>query len=195
MNRTIVIILLATVITSGACTTKSGKASDDSKTAKREMVPAQLRASEPLVTDMATSNGFPLVKDGVAADIAYDIDDANVVRISASLFADDIEKVTGIKAYVRPSNVKTRGAANAVVYAGTLGQSSQLDAILKAKKIDTSAIKGKWESYLIVSVDAPEPGVDRGLLIIGSDRRGGAPGGFRERAIGEIGPVAAALGG
>ena len=65
-----------------------------------------------------------------------------------------------------------------MVYVGTLGHSPMVDGIIAARGVDVSAIRGKWESYEIVSVDAPAAGVEKGLLVMGSDRRGTAYGVF-----------------
>ena len=46
-------------------------------------------------------------------------------------------------------------------------------------------LRGAWESYLIATVRAPAPGIDRALVIVGSDRRGTAYGAYElSRAIG-----------
>jgi hypothetical protein len=39
-------------------------------------------------------------------------------------------------------------------------------------KIDVSDVRGRWEAFLIDVVEKPLPGVDRALVIAGSDRRG-----------------------
>src|SRR5262245_19378477 len=88
------------------------------------------RATESLVTDAPAAESFPLGDSGRAADIAYDVSDAAVVRIAAELLAGDIEKVTGIKPALLPSKEAPPTASKAVVYAGTLGHSGKTDAIL-----------------------------------------------------------------
>src|SRR4029078_12183131 len=55
---------------------------------------------------------------------------------------------------------------------GTIGRSAIIDQLATAKKIDTSSIAGKWESYLIQVVADPLPGVSSALVIAGSDKRG-----------------------
>jgi hypothetical protein len=49
-----------------------------------------------------------------------------------------------------------------------------VDAIVKDSKLDVSRIRGKWESYIIATLDRPLPNVRSALVIIGSDRRGTA---------------------
>ncbi|MGB9468308.1 MAG: glycosyl hydrolase 115 family protein, partial [Candidatus Acidiferrum sp.] len=60
---------------------------------------------------------------------------------------------------------------SAVIIA-TLGKSALLDQLIRDHKIDTAALAGKWESYLIQTVAHPIPGVSSALLIVGSDKRG-----------------------
>ncbi len=107
---------------------------------------------------------FPLVLDGRAAPIRVDgADDPGVLRAAGDLQAD-IERVTGIKPEISTGKVE--------VIVGTLGRSAWIDQLAKAGKIDAAAIAGKWESFLISTVEKPLPGVDRALVIAGSDRRG-----------------------
>ncbi len=43
---------------------------------------------------------------------------------------------------------------------------------MQEKKVDVHGIAGAWEASLVQSVDKPFPGVDRALVIAGSDKRG-----------------------
>lgn len=61
---------------------------------------------------------------------------------------------------------------NTVIIAGTIGQSTVIDQLVKSNKIDISMIKGKWESFISQVVKNPLPGVDKALVIAGSDVRG-----------------------
>ena len=47
-----------------------------------------------------------------------------------------------------------------------------IDGLVKAGKIKTDTIAGKWESFIIATVAQPLPGVDQALVIAGSDKRG-----------------------
>jgi hypothetical protein len=59
-----------------------------------------------------------------------------------------------------------------VIIAGTIGKSPLIDRLVKKKKIDVRDIHGKWESFVIQTVEKPFPGVKRALVIAGSDKRG-----------------------
>jgi hypothetical protein len=138
-----------------------------------------LWAAEPsLVSDALTPGaaGFPLVANHEAAEIFYDAGDYDCVKIAAGLLSDDVERVSGLKPPLHPSNNKRDSFGKQVVFIGALGHSPAVDAIIKDKHIDVSAIAGKWESYEILTIDSPLPGVDKGLMVIGSDRRGAAYG-------------------
>ncbi|HMA96431.1 MAG TPA: glycosyl hydrolase 115 family protein, partial [Polyangiaceae bacterium] len=113
---------------------------------------------------------IPLVADGAATPIVVSATDyQGVVRVAGDL-QSDIERVTKIKPVLVqdkiPDNTKT------VVIVGTLGKSPLVDGLIAAGKLDPSPIKGKWETHLIQPVENPAPGVDRALVIVGSDKRG-----------------------
>lgn len=126
------------------------------------------------VSETFHAGDFKLVFDGTAAAIVVDSNDFPVVQIAAGDFASDIERVSGIKPRV--------GGINATeateVFIGTLGHSAVIDRLASEGKIDAGAIRGKWESFLVVVVNDPAPGVKSGLVIAGSDRRGTAYGVF-----------------
>jgi len=124
---------------------------------------------ERLVEFHARAGGFPLVVAGQAAPLLIDSQDyPGAIRAANDLEAD-ITRVTGIS----PKVIRDDSAPGAVaVIIGTVGRSRMIDALIKSGKIDGAAIAGKWESFLIQVVDAPAPGIERGLVIAGSDKRG-----------------------
>ncbi|HLU07472.1 MAG TPA: glycosyl hydrolase 115 family protein [Woeseiaceae bacterium] len=110
-----------------------------------------------------------LVQDGAAIPLWLDAgDQAGVLRAARDL-QSDIERVTGVQPDLLTSPVAKAGAA---IIAGTLGHSSLIDDLVARGKLDVRAIEGRWESFVREVVDAPMPGVDRALVIAGSDRRG-----------------------
>ena len=115
-----------------------------------------------------------LVAEGRVAGIYYSTEDAKVVQVAAEALRDDIQRVTD----QRPQVSTDAPQMSHAVLIGTIGQSPLIDGLISAGKIDVSAIKGKWEAYAAAVVDNPLPGVDRGLIIAGSDRRGTAFGVF-----------------
>ena len=117
----------------------------------------------------ASSGSFTLAKDGKVAPLFVDAQDfAGVARAAADLQAD-VERVTKVK----PEMLKGDALSGKnVVIIGTLGKSKVVDALAKSGKIDTKAVTGKWESFVIATVDKPMAGVDQALVIAGSDKRG-----------------------
>lgn len=71
-----------------------------------------------------------------------------------------------------PLYTKTKDYKDTVIIVGTIGHSTLIDQLVKAKKIDVSKIKGKWESFVSQVVKNPLPGVPKALVIAGSDARG-----------------------
>ena len=116
------------------------------------------------------SGDFPLVHQDKAATIIASSEDTKVAQIAAAHLAGDIEKVTGEK----PPLKNTPEPTDTAVIIGTLNRSPLIDAVIRNGKVDVSKIKGKWETYIIATVERPLPNVRSALVIIGSDRRGTA---------------------
>lgn len=126
------------------------------------------------VSENATAGSLPLAASGQAAAIYYSAGDAAVVGIAANALRDDVQRVTGSVSTV---STGTPSGASAVLI-GTVGKSALIDSLVATGKIDVSAIQGKWEAYTTAVVANPMAGVDRALVIAGSDRRGTAFGVF-----------------
>lgn len=132
---------------------------------------AQVVVSE---TAPRSKSSFALAAGSARADICYDADDDLVIAKVAGLFAEDVNMVTGRKP--RVVTEPTRG--NMAVIVGTIGKSDYIKQLAEKGKIDISPLEGQWERYLVQIVDNPFPGVRKGLVIAGSDRRGAAYGLF-----------------
>ncbi len=131
------------------------------------------KAQVTLVETSAGTNIFPLVTSSANTVVCYDVDDAIVVGKSASLFVDDVERVTG-KKIALASDRKLPKSANYAIIVGTVGQSEWIDELAAKNKIDTKSIEGGWERYTIQLVDRPGEGIKKAIVIAGSDRRGAA---------------------
>ena len=136
----------------------------------------------PFVRFAAMPGGVTIADAAGAAPILHDPGDAAVVGHAVADLADDIATVSG----QRPGLVAAPPAsARTLVIVGTLGSSRTIDALAARRRIDVRRLRGAWESFLIVTVARPVPGVDRALVIVGSDRRGTAYGVYElSRAIG-----------
>src|SRR5690242_627485 len=116
----------------------------------------------------AAPGSFPLVSTAPAS-IVFDTNDwAGVIRAANDL-STDVNRVTG-RAPAMATALK--GSGKNLVVIGTIGKSALIDRLVREKKIDVSAIAGKWESFLIEVVARPFSGVNSALVICGSDKRG-----------------------
>jgi hypothetical protein len=117
----------------------------------------------------ATPGAIRLAGGGGAATMLTDSQDYPGVLRAARDLQTDISRVTS----VRPAMIAAvPGSAADLVVAGTLGKDRFIDQLVAAGKLDVTAIKGRWESFLIQVVPQPWPGVKRALVIAGSDKRG-----------------------
>lgn len=123
----------------------------------------------------ATRKGFTLAANGSAADLLVDKNDQNTVLLATKLFSEDIEKVAGQKAEIK-KNVNS--VSSVCVIIGSIENSSLIKELIKNRSIDVAEVKGKWESCLIQVIKNPFKGVEKALVVAGSDRRGTAYGLF-----------------
>ncbi|MET9970097.1 glycosyl hydrolase 115 family protein, partial [Streptomyces sp. NPDC006356] len=113
---------------------------------------------------------FPLVQGGTAVELYVDAaDDPAVIRAAGDLQAD-IERVSGVRPVLR--HTLPEQAAAGLVLVGTLGASPVLDRLVARGRLDVTRVKGRWEASVTQVVERPLPGVERALVIAGSDRRG-----------------------
>ena len=131
-------------------------------------VQAAVVLDQEIVSETQLDGAFPLVADENASFVMVDEDDwAGVVRAVGDLQLD-VERVTGKKPVVSTSD----NGSKYCVIVGTLGKSKLIDALVSNRKLDASDLKGKWESFVITTIDNPAPGVTQALVIAGSDKRG-----------------------
>jgi hypothetical protein len=115
------------------------------------------------------ASGFPLIHAGKPAPVYVDRDAERPVARVAADFASDLQKVSG----TAPSVIHDlNGVTGDVVIVGEVGHSPVIDALIAAGKLKVDAITGQWEAYEQAVVDHPLPGIDKALVIVGSDRRG-----------------------
>ncbi|KAA6346462.1 hypothetical protein EZS27_006042 [termite gut metagenome] len=119
-------------------------------------------AADPFVFTKGSSSWFPLALKGMPASIMTDVSDKGVLRAVNDLH-EDLKRVTNC--------LPLTYLANAVII-GTVGQSALIDRLIKEGKIDRNDLAGKFEKYIIQTVENPVKGVDKGLVIAGSDKRG-----------------------
>lgn len=126
---------------------------------------------------MAAKSGFAIAGNGAASQIYIDPKgrDHEGLDLVARSFANDVEMVAGIM----PEVVTDAGRLNGtVLIAGSIGNNDLIDSLIAKGRIDISALKDKWETFLIRVVENPVPGVEKAVVVVGSDKRGAVYGIF-----------------
>ncbi len=109
-----------------------------------------------------------LVSGGQAVPFLVEAEAHEGVRRVAGKVAEDVRRVSGAL-----PQIISAPAGEVLVLCATLGASPLADALIAAGKLpEAERIRGKWECWLTALVDAPFEGVDRALVILGSDKRG-----------------------
>ena len=127
------------------------------------------------LTAINNPHSFPIVDNGSSATLYYDTADAKVVGVAARAFQQDVALVTGVKPSLLLAG-NTMG--NTAIIIGSISNSSLIKQLIQSKKLDATNIAGKWESFIITTVQNPFPGVAKALVVAGSDARGTAYGVF-----------------
>lgn len=110
------------------------------------------------------------------AAIYTDSNEQPLIKRSALLLQQDIERVTGKKPAIVTQLNKTY---NRYIIIGSTGSSGILTKWQAAGKLNLKAITGKWEAYSIQTISGiPGLPAAKALVIAGSDRRGTAYGVF-----------------
>jgi hypothetical protein len=121
------------------------------------------------VSTTAGDNRFALSVPSATTVLVTDSNDFAGVKRAVANLKQDIAQVTGNAPVIvseKAANLKE------MVVIGTIGKCALIDQLIKSKKLDTKEIAGKWESFLIQTIESPFAGVDKMLLIAGSDKRG-----------------------
>ncbi|MEP6674425.1 MAG: glycosyl hydrolase 115 family protein [Ferruginibacter sp.] len=119
------------------------------------------RTPPQFIEQTKSSGAFTIVANDKSASIYVDTADYKAVVRAATDLADDVHKVSGIAAVVKATLKPEVGS----IIIGTIGKSWLIDKMIADKKINVADKKGKWESFLIQTVDG-------NLVVAGSDRRG-----------------------
>lgn len=112
---------------------------------------------------------FPLSTSGKSTPLYVSSEDYSGVIKVAKLFQSDIQRVTDSKPEIFIGEAPN---SKEIVIIGTIGKSKIIDKLIADKKIEVKDILGKWETFIRQVIENPLPGVERALVIIGSDKRG-----------------------
>ncbi|MFI8378180.1 glycosyl hydrolase 115 family protein [Leeuwenhoekiella sp. NPDC079379] len=122
------------------------------------------------ITNSTAQTSFKLVDSKERTSLRIDKKEPKVVHIAAEMLNNDVFKITGKQLGTTTNNTST------AILAGTLGTSSFINDLVAAKKIDTTQLSGKWETYSIQLIENPTKDISQALVIVGSDRRATAYG-------------------
>jgi hypothetical protein len=126
------------------------------------------------IADKNEKGSFPIVGN-TATSIYTDKNDDWLIQKAASLFQKDVEMITG----KNPEILTASPLQNKdIIIIGSINGSDLIQQLIQSKKINVDSIKNKWEAYQIQIVKNPFKGIDRALVIAGSDKRGTAYGVF-----------------
>ncbi|MBU3112520.1 glycosyl hydrolase 115 family protein [Clostridium lacusfryxellense] len=95
--------------------------------------------------------------------------DYDGLSLVARSFAEDINIVTGKTPLISTDIKQLNGT---VVIAGSIGNNDLIDSLVVDGIIDVSAIKNKRECYKVLVVKNPATGIDKAIVVVGSDKRG-----------------------
>lgn len=124
---------------------------------------------ESYISEQSKTGVFTLKAGGKAAPLYISSQDyPGVIRALGDL-QGDIKKVTGIEPALSKDIMPQE---KEVVLVGTLGKSPIIDQLARENKIDVSDVAGQWETFIVQVVEKPLSGVERALVIAGSDKRG-----------------------
>lgn len=127
---------------------------------------ASAKDHDSIVSEQLGENRFSLIANGQPAPILIAEDEMKGIRIAAENLQTDFHRVCGSKAVLT-----TSAPSSPCIIAGHI-DSKYIHQLVKAGKIDAADLKGKTEKYVIMTVDAPMPGIEQALVIAGSDMRG-----------------------
>jgi hypothetical protein len=129
-----------------------------------------LAQAQNFITEKNEAGAFPLS----IASLYVDEGDDWLVQKAASLLQSDMELVTGNK----PAIVHQFTNAKDLVIIGSIEHSAAIQQLVREHKLDVSSLQGKWEAFQLQVVAKPFKGIDRALVIMGTDKRGTAYGVF-----------------
>ena len=117
----------------------------------------------------AAAGGFTIASSDYAAPLLIRKSEPDALHVAVKTFAEDVERVTGVKpkVYIDTLPKDTKGAivVSTVGLAGGKGDGAQ-----QAFSAGGDDLAGKWESYRVSVVNGQEYGAEQVLAVTGSDK-------------------------
>ncbi|WP_416307562.1 glycosyl hydrolase 115 family protein [Neptunicella sp. SCSIO 80796] len=130
--------------------------------------PAYAELQESYISTDYQKGDFVVANNNDVASLYVDSQDYKGVIRAVSNLHGDIFKVTGQQGRI----VTESTSAASLIIIGTLGHSQLIDKLVATGKINVSGIRDQWEAFIIQTVDNPVAGIEKALVIVGSDKRG-----------------------
>ena len=118
----------------------------------------------PLITSM-DANPSP-------TPILIDPDNLKGVATAAENLSKDFGKVCGTDAMIVKASKADGASLPERIIVAASSESPLIKDLYRKKKLNEADLKGKFEKYVMTTVENPYPGVKEALVIAGSDRRG-----------------------
>ncbi|WWD16299.1 hypothetical protein CI109_100725 [Kwoniella shandongensis] len=130
---------------------------------------SQVDTAQTVFSSSSSNDHFLIASkhDHYAAPLLLSSSDDVAIHIAAQTFAHDVFRVTGVKPHIY--NDSLPHAVERAIVVGTAG-SHMVRHLREGDYADE--LVGKWESFDVRVIDKPLHGVESGLVVIGSDRRG-----------------------
>ena len=123
------------------------------------------QAADQFVTFKGGAGDLAIVKNQQVLSIVYDANEDEGVMMAVDNLREDFRRVTG-----NAPQVGQTASAECIIIGSPKSQTIQ--QLISSGKIQKKDIQGKTEKYLLQVIDKPIDGVDRALVIAGSDKRG-----------------------
>lgn len=121
------------------------------------------------VSDIYRPDSFELVYKNIAAPILIDHSDFSIIHNAAEQLVFDIEKVTNTKSEVYKDKI---AGYNKVIIIGSINKSTIIKQLINTHKLNGTELEGKSEKFIIQTILNPFPGIEKALVIAGSDKLG-----------------------
>lgn len=123
-----------------------------------------------ITTEKNSKTGFAIAESGNIAPILVSNEDFPSILYIAKHLQADLKSVTGTEPLM--FNSEANLSSSNIIIVGTFGKSPLIDQLVRDNKIDSLQLSGKWEKFIHQVIHNPFPGVDKALVIAGSDMRG-----------------------
>lgn len=136
-------------------------------------MPAPIEASQPSspgeVVTRLEEDTFPILREGMVTNLLVDAGEYPGILKATQNIQADLTALGGVRPAIRTS---LSPHDPELIIIGSLDRSGYVQDLVAAGKLDTAGLEGEWEAFVLDVVKAPFPGVDRALVIAGSDMRG-----------------------